>query len=293
MKFLAYILFYTLSGDRRHCGFARYWSNGPAYLLIIWAALAAGTSIASPSGWLDRPVVNIAHRGGISDGYPENTLAAFRRAMAVGADVIELDLRGTKDGRVVVLHDDTLDRTTDGNGLVTNFTLEELKKLNAGGKEQIPTYEEVLKLVANTGTKLLLDIKNSSILDKREIVRLTEKYRAISDVIFGVRSLDDLETFRKFNPEIRSLGFIATPFEIEKFADAEVDIIRLWAWWIFLYPDLITKARQLQTPVWATAGDAPRRDLERLISLGVQGIITDHPEIMTELQSEIEASGKN
>lgn len=114
----------------------------------------------------ERPVVNIAHRGGISDGYPENTLAAFRRAMAVGADVIELDLRST----------------TDGTGLVADFTLAELKKLDAGGKEKIPTYEEVLQLVENTGTKLLLDIKNSALLDKGEIVRLTEKYQANSRI---------------------------------------------------------------------------------------------------------------
>lgn len=268
----------------------RVWPVRLVYPILILIVIAAGTSAVLPCGATERRVVNIAHRGGISDGYPENTLAAFRRAMAVGADVIELDLRGTKDGRLVILHDETLDRTTDGTGLVTDFTLEELKKLNAGGNEQIPTYEEALQLVANTGTKLLLDIKNSPLLDKREIVRLTEKYQAGSDVIFGVRNLDGFASFRKLNPEIRTLGFITTPFEIEKFADAGVDIIRLWSWWLFLHPDLIEKTRQLQKPVWVTAGDAPRRDLERLISLGVDGIITDHPDIMTELQSEIKVA---
>lgn len=260
--------------------------------ILILITVAVGLSTALPSGATDRPVVNIAHRGGISDGYPENTLAAFRRAMAVGADVIELDLRSTKDGRLVILHDETLDRTTDGTGLVTEFTLAELKKLNAGGNEQIPTYEEVLQLVANTGTKLLLDIKNCPLLDKGEIVRLTEKYKASSDVIFGVRNLDGFAAFRKLNPEIRTLGFITTPFEIEKFADAGVDIIRLWAWWLFLYPDLMKEARQLQKPVWVTAGDAPRGDLEQLISLGVDGIITDHPDLMTELKSEIKVAAR-
>ena len=67
-----------------------------------------------------------------------------------------LDSLSLKDSRVVVLHDETLDRTTDGTGPVTEFTLEELKKLNTGIKEKIPTYEEVLELVSNTGTKLLL-----------------------------------------------------------------------------------------------------------------------------------------
>lgn len=254
--------------------------------------MAVAISAALPSGATVHPVINIAHRGGISEGYPENTLAAFRRAIALGADVIELDLRGSKDGRLVIMHDETLDRTTDGAGLVTDFTLEELKNLNAGGNEQIPTYEEVLQLVANTGTKLLLDIKNSPLLDKGEIVRLTEKYQANSEVIFGVRNLDGFAAFRKLNPEIQTLGFITTPFEIEKFADAGVDIIRLWAWWLFLYPDLLKEAQQLQKPVWVTAGDASRRDLERLIWMGVDGIITDHPDLMTELQSEIKLAAR-
>jgi glycerophosphoryl diester phosphodiesterase len=263
--------------------------------ILLFIGLAAVTSTAAPSGSAVRAVVNIAHRGGISDGYPENTMAAFRRAMAIGADVIELDLRVTKDGQLVVLHDESLDRTTSGSGLVTDFTLAELKKLDAGGKEPVPTYEEVLQLVAKTGTRLLLDIKNSPLIDKGEIIRLTEKYQAGSNVIFGVRNLDDFVTFHQLNPEILTLGFVTTPFEIEEFADAGVDIIRLWAWWIFLYPDLVERVRQLEKPVWVTAGDASRRDLERLISLGVDGIITDHPEIMVELQSgvEVAAPGAN
>jgi glycerophosphoryl diester phosphodiesterase len=98
-----------------------------------------------------------AHRGGAGLA-PENTLAAFRRALELGADVLELDLQVTRDGEVVVFHDETLDRTTDGRGPVRDRTLEELRRLDAGGKfharfagERIPTLRDVLALVGATG----------------------------------------------------------------------------------------------------------------------------------------------
>ncbi|HDH09983.1 MAG TPA: glycerophosphodiester phosphodiesterase, partial [Chloroflexi bacterium] len=77
----------------------------------------------------DRPLV-MAHRGaGLA---PENTLVAFQKALDLGADVLELDVHATKDGEIVVIHDETVDRTTDGRGAVKDFTLEELKRLDAG-----------------------------------------------------------------------------------------------------------------------------------------------------------------
>ncbi|NIV97894.1 glycerophosphodiester phosphodiesterase, partial [Candidatus Saccharibacteria bacterium] len=76
-------------------------------------------------------VLVIAHRGGLGLR-PENTLEAFRNAEAMGADIIELDVHSSKDGHVVVMHDDTIDDTTDGSGNVSDFTLDELKQFDAG-----------------------------------------------------------------------------------------------------------------------------------------------------------------
>ena len=260
----------------------------PTHLIQLLFIIAIGTAEAMPPDFLDGTVMNIAHRGGIVEGCPENTLAAFRHAIAVGAEVIEIDIRGTRDGEVVIIHDKTLDRTTNGTGPVTNYTLEELKKFDAGYGEQIPTYEEVLELVTNTGVKLLLDIKISPELDIRKVVRLTETHGAVTNIIVGVRNLDDLREFRTLNPDIRTLGFVATPFEFKKYVTAGVDIIRLWSWWIFLYPELVAKVQQLGTPVWASAGDAPRQDIERLIMKGINGIITNQPEVMAGLLDDIE-----
>ena len=241
---------------------------------------------ASASQWPEWTVLNIAHRGGVVPGYPENTLAAYRRAISFGVDVIEIDLRGTQDGEVIVLHDETLDRTTNGTGKVTDYTLKELKQLNVGEGESIPTYAEALDVVAGTGVKLLLDIKVSPVLDKRKVVRLTERHRAVLDVIVGVRTLDDLKQFRQLNPNIRTLGFIRRPEDIDDFVAAGVDIIRLWPEWIRADEEIVRKVQGLGKPVWTTAGDASREVLEELINSQVNGILSDFPEITSKVMVE-------
>jgi len=100
---------------------------------------------------------------------PENTLAAFRKAIELGVDALEMDLQVTRDGEVVVIHDETLDRTTDGRGSIADLTLEEVKRGDAGAKfapafrgERVPTLREVIHLVkagGNDRVRLSLEIK--------------------------------------------------------------------------------------------------------------------------------------
>ena len=102
-----------------------------------------------------------AHRG---DSYNvfENTMGAFRAAIEAGADMIETDVRMTKDGILVLMHDAKVDRTTDGTGLVAEMTYEELCRFNAGGKyapERIPLLEELLQLLAESQVTLNLEVK--------------------------------------------------------------------------------------------------------------------------------------
>ena len=98
-------------------------------------------------------VANVAHRGA-SGNYPENTLIAFQKALEIGVDEIELDLYLTKDDHLIVMHDSTVDRTTDGTGVIAELTLTEIRALDAGrvfGErfrgERVPTWEEALDLV--------------------------------------------------------------------------------------------------------------------------------------------------
>ena len=110
-------------------------------------------------------MLNFAHRG-FSGKYPENTMLAFRKAWEAGADGIELDVQLTKDGQVVIIHDEKLDRTTNGTGNVRDYTLEELRKLDASyiyagqmGVNPIPTFEEYCAWVAGTDLVTNVELK--------------------------------------------------------------------------------------------------------------------------------------
>lgn len=257
--------------------------------IAISVLLAAflGSVMASQTRDQDQPgrsVVFVAHRGGIVHGVPENTMKAFREAIEQGVHAIEVDLRGTKDGAVVIMHDETVGRTTNGRGKVTDQTLAELKRLDAGQGERIPTYEEVLKIVAGTGVTVLLDIKTSPALNKSKVVRLTEKQNAVLNVIVGARNLEDLRAFKTLNPNLRTLGFIRRIEDIEPFVRAGVDIIRLWPEWIRKNPGVIERVHRLGKPVWTTAGSASCEELEALIQLGVNGILSDIPSLVNSLK---------
>lgn len=239
-----------------------------------------------------RTVTWVAHRGAIGQAWPENTLAAFRYAIDNGVDAIELDLRGTRDGEIVVIHDKTVDRTTNGHGAVKDLSLAELAKLDAGRGERIPRFEEVLALASGSGVTLVLDIKRDRALDKEKVVRLIEEHDAVRNVILGLRAVEDLQAFRALNPNLRTVGFIEEVEDVGPFVKAGIDIVRLWPEWIDADPGLISRVHQLGKPVWATTGDAPRQELERLIGLGVDGILSDLPEVMKTLLADMKNQRK-
>src|SRR5207244_3350428 len=98
--------------------------------LALLVALALPAAAVAKNPWLKSPPLNIAHQGG-EDEFPSNTMYAFRRALGVGADMLELDVGVTKDGQVVVMHDTTLDRTTNGHGTIASHTLAQIRRLDA------------------------------------------------------------------------------------------------------------------------------------------------------------------
>ncbi len=272
-------------------------TNGPVATGVANAALAIASCLASTSAVHAAPdpqgsnIVLVAHRGAVGPGEPENTLAAFRLAIASGAEAIEIDLRGTKDGEIVVIHDATVDRTTNGSGAVAELTLAQLRRLDAGRGEHIPTYQEVLQLVSGTGIVLLLDIKKGGVLDRQKVIRVTEDHDAIANVIVGPRNLEDLKAFRALNPALRTLGFVDEIEDVAPFVQGGADIIRLWPEWIYASPALVGTVHELGRQVWTTAGDAPAVELEKLVRLGVRGILVDQPEVMDELLAQLGRAG--
>lgn len=136
----------------------------------------------------------IAHRG-YSGKYPENTMLAFRKAEEAGADEIELDVQLTKDGTVVVIHDEKIDRTTDGTGLVKDHTYEELKAFNAAvlfptvtDFQHIPTFEEYCAWVATTKLTTNIEIKTGRFYYEdieKKTVEIIRRYGLEKRVMFS------------------------------------------------------------------------------------------------------------
>jgi len=148
-------------------------------------------------------MIVVGHRGW-SQKYPENTLASFRGALDLGVDAIELDVHVTKDDHVVVIHDEDVERTTDGKGPVREMTLAEVKKLDAGGwfdakfaHERIPTLEEVMDLVAGRAA-LAVEVKCPGETTGRLNGKLIPLIRNYAGTVI-VHSFDGdyLRTFRK------------------------------------------------------------------------------------------------
>ena len=137
---------------------------------------------------------NFAHRG-FSGKYPENTMLAFQKAYEAGADGIELDVQLTKDGQVVVIHDEKVDRTTNGTGLVRDYTLEELRKLDASyiytgemGFNPIPTFEEYCAWVAGTDLVTNIELKTGVYpypIIEEKVWELLQKYQLEEKVIIS------------------------------------------------------------------------------------------------------------
>jgi glycerophosphoryl diester phosphodiesterase len=168
---------------------------------------------------LSTPIL-IAHRGGSAEA-PENTMAAFRHAVEIGARFVELDVQMSRDGELVVMHDETVDRTTNGTGAIHNTTFEELRRLDAGSwfgphfaGQKIPTLREVLELCVNSGVGVVIELKAPIIY-----IGLEENVASlIGDLgLRGVENIwcisfyhDAIKRMRTLDPEL-PLGYLYLP----------------------------------------------------------------------------------
>ncbi len=150
-----------------------------------------------------------AHRG-LSSLYPENTLLAFSKAMEYGIDGIETDVQMTKDGELVIIHDERIDRTTNGTGHVKDYTLSELKKFNANNKMdfevEIPTLDEFLALVEGTDLTINLELK-TSIFEypgiEEKTLELIRKHNLEKNIIISSFNHQSLVRMKKLDKYIK------------------------------------------------------------------------------------------
>lgn len=150
--------------------------------------------------------MNIAHRG-YSGKFDENTMLAFRKALEYKADGIETDVQLSKDNIPVIIHDEILDRTTDGRGYVKEYKLSELKKIRTKNGEEIPTLRELLEFVAESNLKVLnLELKNSILpyegLEEK-VLEMIYKYNLKEKAIISSFNHLSLVKIRKLDNEIK------------------------------------------------------------------------------------------
>jgi glycerophosphoryl diester phosphodiesterase len=248
----------------------------------------AGLLIVEPAGSASGAPIIIAHRGRDATT-PENTVAAFRHSIAQGITILETDVRMTKDGEFVLLHDATVDRTTNGHGRIGELSLAQVRALDAGAGERVPTLREALRLVRGNGASLLLDMKPGTPL--QPVIALVRAERTEQNVIFGLRSPRQAEELRKLAPDVRAVALMKRFTDLEAFEKAGIRIMRLWSHWIDPTvggdPALIGKVKARGHAVWCIVGKRlPRGDGDwkathaRLIALGVDAIATDRPDLV-------------
>ena len=191
----------------------------------------------------------IAHRGA-SVERPECTAIAIERAIQTGATAVEVDIRSSKDGVLVIMHDSTVDRTTNGTGNVNDLTLDELLQLDAGSwfhrryrDQTVPTLREVLEQCRGR-IDVVLDLKEYGEEYRNKVVREVRQFGEPKRMIIGVRSMAHIKTFSELMPEARLIGLVSHPREIEMFVDNGVEMIRLWPKWFDQFEeDLVRRVR--------------------------------------------------
>ncbi|WP_145151171.1 glycerophosphodiester phosphodiesterase [Paenibacillus xylanexedens] len=233
----------------------------------------------------------IAHRGA-SAVCPENTMSAFERCLELGATGIETDVQMTSDGRLVLIHDETLSRTAAAEGWVKDITYDQLRTYDAGSwfhadfaGERIPSLEDLFRLVQGKGTLLNLELKNGIVSYKgmeEKIVQAIRDWKLEQQVVLSSFNHASLVRCKRLAPEIRTallyMEKLYRPYDYAvkleasglhpyKLAVTNEDVAAALAHGVVTYPFTVNDPAEMQA----------------MIDTGVQGIITDVPDVLASL----------
>ena len=221
----------------------------------------------------------IAHRGGPVYA-PENTLAAFRHAIGLGADWLECDVHLSRDGVPVVIHDESVDRTTDGTGRIADLPLAEVQALDAGNGERVPTFAQLLALAQAAEIGLLVEVKSPHLYPDLEakIVQAIVEADYVNKTILQSFDPRALEVTHALNPAIRLCQLYEQPPLRLAALPPYVSLIGPMAEAVIFYPWLMRQAHATgrQVFVWFGRFEHPLL-LRWLIALGVDGLIVNDP----------------
>lgn len=239
-----------------------------------------------------------AHRGASAHA-PENTLSAFKLAIDEQADLIEFDAKLSADEQVVIIHDQTVDRTTDGKGYVKDLPLRELRKLNASahfpnftGKAYIPTLEEIIE---NFGGNIRFNIELSNYSSPFDplpikVATLIEYYDIIDQVLVSSFHPIPLMRFHRLLPSV-PIGFLARPgnpgaLSRSRLGRLLVPYHALHVAFSDTTPNLVSATQSSGSRVHTFTVNDPD-DITTSFSLGVDGVITDYPLIARQILESI------
>ncbi len=240
----------------------------------------------------DKRVLNIAHRGA-SAFRPENTMEAFMEAITSGTDGIEMDVRQTADGHLVLLHDETVDRTTDGTGAISKLTLKQVKALDAGMGARIPTLEEVFSHFARDKVILHLDIKSPGI--EKEVVEMVHRFSCGDRVLICSFQPTVLRKVKETDGEIRigllvgrarpikSPVWIKGVFPLSTLRKLRADTLHQHVQ--LAHPYLIGRCKREGIPIYVWVVDE-ETVMRRFIHRGIDGIYTNRPELLSKVIQE-------
>jgi len=244
----------------------------------------------------------IAHRGA-SGQAPENTLAAVRLALEQKADMIEIDVFLTKDGHLVVIHDETVNRTTNGQGSIEMMTLAEAQKLDAGSwfsrqyqGEKIPTLNEVLQAVQGKA-QLLIEIKKSGRNIAQKVNDLVKTYKANKWCV--VQSFDPLvaKRLRELGSPLEHHQLVIGNFPLflpyhyhKKLGKGKITqyqkVQAINSMYLFTTKNLIDKIHQQKQRIFVWTVNRPK-DMRKLLQMGVDGLITNFPAKAREVKNNL------
>lgn len=256
---------------------------------------------AKPGGW----PVNFAHRGA-SAREPENTLAAFRAAVEAGAEALEMDVRMTRDGEIVVIHDPTVDRTTDGTGVVREMTLSEVRALDAGhrfaaesgfpGRElKVPVLAEVFREFP--GVAINVEIKEPRPGIEEAVLRVIREAEAEDRTLVASWDHAVISRFRAVCGGRVATGasrreiavfLLLSRLRAERLARPAYDALQVpveHRGITVVTPRFVEAAHKLGLRVDVWTVDEPE-EMRRLLDLGVDGIMTDRPDVLAEVLKE-------
>jgi glycerophosphoryl diester phosphodiesterase len=218
--------------------------------------------------------LRIAHRGA-SAYEPENTLRSFSKAIELGADMIEFDVRRSLDGRLVVIHDSKVDRTTNGSGPVRLKSFEELRALDAGMGERIPTLEEAVECGAGK-TKFVIELKEDGLEER--VIRVIKEFGVTEDVFIVSFKPVRLRAVKEIKPDLKTgLILFASADPLKAAGTCRADAVAPFRW--FITRGLAERARAAGMYLFTWTVDEKER-AERLRDMGVSGIVTNRPDLI-------------